>query len=434
MNEQTEIKTASAGPVQKRIAVVGGGLAGLVAANVAARAGAKVTLFEGAKSLGGRALTTEHEGFHINMGPHALYAAGAANKILKELGVEPKGAMPVLEGTTAIFGGEKYRLPVSIKSVLLSRFLGLKDKLEILGFYGKLPKLDAVDFQHVTQKEFVETICKRPRARHYVNAMCRLGSYCNAPELLSAEIAISQLKLGLSGVLYIDKGWATLVDALAEKARASGVEVITGQKINSILNAGQKIEIKSAKGDLGSFESAILCVPPNIATGLCAKSDCLSSEWSETVPVRAACLELALSTLPVEDAVFALGMDENSYFSVHSKTAKLAPEGGALIQAALYTPAGEKAATNSRDLLEKLVSQMQPGWEDHIVHAIYRPQALVSQMLPLATKGGSSGRPKVSQPNNIYLAGDWVGDEGHLSDAAVASAKKAATLAVRQMV
>ena len=41
------------------------------------------------------------------------------------------------------------------------------------------------------------------------------------------------------------------------------------------------------------------------------------------------CLDVALSSLPDKDALFALGVDRPLYFSVHSAYAKLAPNGGA---------------------------------------------------------------------------------------------------------
>src|ERR1700709_2261093 len=55
-----------------RIEVVGGGLAGMVAAIECAEQGAEVLLHEARDSLGGRARSTEGP-FRANFGPHALY-------------------------------------------------------------------------------------------------------------------------------------------------------------------------------------------------------------------------------------------------------------------------------------------------------------------------------------------------------------------------
>ena len=52
--------------------------------------------------------------------------------------------------------------------------------------------------------------------------------------------------------------------------------------------------------------------------------------------------------------------------------------------------------------------------------------------LPIAAGGGFAGRPGPRVPGleDLYLAGDWVGPEGFLVDASVASARRAAGLAL----
>ena len=66
---------------KQSVIVVGGGLAGLVAATLLARRGMSVRLFEGAESLGGRAQTEQQDGFSFNLGPHALYVKGEAVRV-----------------------------------------------------------------------------------------------------------------------------------------------------------------------------------------------------------------------------------------------------------------------------------------------------------------------------------------------------------------
>ena len=77
------------------VIVVGGGLAGLTAGATAAKAGARVMVLE-AHGTGGRARTVQREGFTFNMGAHALYAGGVGARVLRDLGVTPRGAAPPL--------------------------------------------------------------------------------------------------------------------------------------------------------------------------------------------------------------------------------------------------------------------------------------------------------------------------------------------------
>lgn len=87
------------------VVVIGGGLAGLAAATFLARADRTVTLFEKAREIGGRAATHTKDGFHFNLGPHALYRAGHGTRILRELGVQFTGSMPSASGGYAIAHG-----------------------------------------------------------------------------------------------------------------------------------------------------------------------------------------------------------------------------------------------------------------------------------------------------------------------------------------
>src|SRR6185503_9706287 len=94
------------------VAVVGGGLAGLVAAVTAARGGARVVLLEKSDQVGGRATSRVDDGFVLNQGPHALYRHGAAAAILRELGVRFTGGIPD-RGLFALAGDDVHPLPTS---------------------------------------------------------------------------------------------------------------------------------------------------------------------------------------------------------------------------------------------------------------------------------------------------------------------------------
>lgn len=58
------------------------------------------------------------------------------------------------------------------------------------------------------------------------------------------------------------------------------------------------------------------------------------------------------------------------------------------------------------------------------------PRIEAAGALPTAKDGGFAGRPGSQVPGivNLYLAGDWVGPEGFLVDASIASAHRAAQM------
>jgi hypothetical protein len=48
----------------------------------------------------------------------------------------------------------------------------------------------------------------------------------------------------------------------------------------------------------------------------------------ESKPIRLVCIDVALSSLSDKDTTFAIGVDQQLYFLVHSKYARLVSEGG----------------------------------------------------------------------------------------------------------
>jgi hypothetical protein len=66
---------------------------------------------------------------------------------------------------------------------------------------------------------------------------------------------------------------------------------------------------------------------------------------------------------------------------------------------------------------------MQPGWRDVLVHRRFLPSMTVANALPIP----DAPRPSaVTNVRGLYIAGDWVGSEGMLSDAALSSARAVA--------
>jgi phytoene dehydrogenase-like protein len=240
----------------------------------------------------------------------------------------------------------------------------------------------------------------------------------------------------MRGVIYVDEGWQKIVDALHSSAVAAGVNFITSSSVIGIDVEGGSVrgvelgglEIETTKDtltavalpDLDSAEkgtrlpadTVILAVDPATAQELVP-----SLSLPKFTPVIASCLDVALSRLPKRDRLFALGIDRPVYYSVHSAYAQLTPSGGALIHLAKY--GGNPDAEQE---LERLLDDLQPGWRDVVVHRRFLPSMVVSNAIAEV-----SGRPAPATPiRGLHLAGDWVGDDGILSDAALSSARAAA--------
>src|SRR5262252_7688270 len=216
------------------VVVVGGGLAGLTAAAFLARAGRRVVVLERAGELGGRARTQERDGFHFNEGPHALYRGGPADRALRELGVKVRGAIPPAAGSLALRAGRLFQLPVGLRTLLTTRLFGFGAKRQVALLLARLPKLDPAPLARVSVADWLAETLPNAEARALAQSLVRVTTYA-ADDRLSAGAAVIQIQGAMkNGVLYLDGGWQTLVDALAATARTAGARLVTGATVASI--------------------------------------------------------------------------------------------------------------------------------------------------------------------------------------------------------
>lgn len=420
--------------------VVGGGLAGLVAATEMAKGGLRVVLMEKSNHAGGRAVTQSIEGgYRFNLGPHALYRKGAAQRILRGLGVKWTGGFPPTKGGHLVYGGEKFISPLGTWSLLRTGLLSFSEKIETARLLGSLSSLETEALDNISLREWLEGAVKSERVRQLLATIVRVTTYSNDAGLLSAGAALQQVRLGLEGsVLYLDGGWQTLVDGALAAARVAGVLVLTNASVTKIKldEAGYTLQLRS--GETYRTAAVILAASPRVALSIIeGGEETVLKRWAEeAVPVRAACLDVALKRLPqTRTGLFALGVDRPLYCITHSVSARLAPEGGALIHVMKNHSAGEEAdAQADRRELEQLLDLVQPGWRLEVAHVRFLPNIMVSNALVTAAQGGTKGRPGPQVPglDNFYVAGDWVGAEGMLLDASLASAHHAAQLVLKR--
>jgi phytoene dehydrogenase-like protein len=415
------------------VVVVGGGLAGLAAAACAARAGASVTLLERSAEPGGRARTRNREGFLFNVGPHALYRRGAGRAVLRELGVDVRGAVPPSSGL-ALRDGRAHALPAGAASLLGTGLLSLPSKLQLALLLSRLrrplPAPAGASFEDWLAAERV-----RPDVKALLRALARLTTYAAQAEDADAHATLEQIRLGLTGgVLYLHGGWQTLVDGLRAAAAAAGARILTGRHADAVLRQGRAVRgVHTQDGIELEADAVILAVPPAEAARLAGgAAPGVEAFRQQARTVRAATLDLGLRALPDPRVRFALGIDHPWYFSVHSTTARLAPDGAVLLHAMRYLGPHTPPPAEVEAELEQLMDRVQPGWREQLVVRRFVPDLVVSHALVSAAGGGLAGRPAPLVPGTegLFLAGDWVGAEGMLADASLASARAAARLAV----
>ncbi|HKH64764.1 MAG TPA: FAD-dependent oxidoreductase [Solirubrobacterales bacterium] len=389
----------------KKAIVIGGGPAGLVAASRLAEGGLETTVLEAASHFGGRAASEQRAGFFLNQGPHALYAGGPAMRELQTMGIELERWNPASPNSAFVRGGKARRS--------LGGMLGLMRLLR------PLLRDDPEDLRSISASEWLGRNLPSEKARAAAAALVRVTTFVADQESLSAEVAATQLKLGfLPGVRYLEGGWQQLVDALAAHAEQAGATLRSRAAVRLLHQEGGGWTVAL---DEETLPADVLVVaaggPEAVAKLLGAKAPAAPGPAAEL-----SVLDLGLRSLPRRTRRFALGIDAPTYLSRHSPPNH---REGVLLSLASY-------AREPREALEAMADTVQPGWRDRLTFDRFLPRMVAVSAIASPASGGLGGRPAVDRGEALYLAGDWVGPEGWLVDAAISSGAAAAAAALRE--
>lgn len=274
-----------------KIAVVGAGWAGMAAAVQAAQDGHTVTVFEAARTLGGRARAVEAvlpdgRALTVDNGQHILIGAYTeSQRLMRAVGVDPEAALRRLPLTLQFPDGAGLRLPDLpvpldvLAGILRNRAWPLRERLGLLraaagwklARFECAPTLSVAELcrtlgPHVMQ-ELIEPLCVSAlnTPAHQASAQVFLRVLHDA---LFAVRGGSQLLLP-----RLDLG-ALFPQAAARWLQSRGATVRTGARITSLLREGTHWQL-----DGESFDTVLLACTPTEAARLVAP---LNATWAAT--------------------------------------------------------------------------------------------------------------------------------------------------------
>ena len=367
----------------QEISIVGGGLAGLVAAITIAEQGGRAVLYEASPQLGGRA-RTEDGPHRPNLGPHALYH-GSLAVWLAERDLCPPLAPPRKSAFRIARGGRIRRLPLAL-----------------------LPMLRTLKRSAPVESDYRSWAQGQMSARGVEAAIgfASLPSFHADPGRLSAAFVheLLQRSFAKPGVGYVRGGWGALVASLAARASAMGVRIETGTKCNALPDG-----------------------PVIVATDLRAARRLLGDDTIAWPAPRTVLFDLALPPRR-GDAWAVLDLDRRVYVSDYSAyDPSLAPVGEHLLQccAGIDEDQGIEAGLAR---IHAVLDLAVPGWRER---SRWQRQGL-SEGAGAADPPGASwrDRPAIARGGDRWLAGDRVAAPGLLSEVSFASAVEAALSAV----
>jgi hypothetical protein len=367
------------------ITVVGGGIAGLIAAIECAEVGAPVRLLEARSSLGGRGTSTRGP-WTANYGPHALYVGGPLWEWLIRRDLVGPWVRPPVSAVRFRWDGERRALP----------------PLAVLKALPSLRTPAPVD------RSLHDWLAERhgEASARAVAGGAGVLTFDHDPGRLSARFVMERVVRITAKVparaRYPVGGWRSVIARMTVHARRVGVEIETGVKVDDLPSG-----------------PVIVAVEPRAARALLPGADLAFAA------TRTALLDVGLAPARRRGPNVISDLDEGGFANrVTGVIPALGPVGHDLIQVSLGMRPDE-TLEQAVSRIETLLDVGWPGWRER---EVWRRRINAHESSGALDLPGTTwrDRPAIDQGDGVWLAGDWVAAPGHLAEVSCVSAIEAA--------
>ncbi|NHN42359.1 FAD-dependent oxidoreductase [Halorubellus sp. JP-L1] len=261
------------------VVVVGGGLAGLVAARRLAGRGATVRLFEESDAVGGRVRSRREDGFTFDRGFQVLFTAYPAVRRELDLGALDlrdfrPGAIVARDGHRAVLS-DPLGDPEAIVESALNRDVTLGDKLRTLALRRELAGEDPATLfdgpdrstrAFLDERGFSEKFVRNFAAPFYGGITLDRSLETSAHVF---EYTFAMLARGRTAVPA--DGMGAIAAQLGERARGAGVDVRTGERVDAVAGEddGATVEVG---GETVDADAVVVATDPRTARDLTGAS------------------------------------------------------------------------------------------------------------------------------------------------------------------
>lgn len=238
-----------------QVIVVGGGLAGLVAARHLADGGADVELVERRDSVGGRVRSREVEGYTLDRGFQVLftgYPAAQRELDYDDLGLRrfTPGATLARPGTRSVLADPR-RDPASLTETLFNANVSVGDMARLLGLWRDLTDRDESEVFAGADESIDEYLRNRGFSRQFVErffAPFYGGITLDRSLATSAAVFQYTFRMLAGGSIAVPAaGMGAIADQLATAAQDAGAEITLDSEVEAVETGrdGAAVELDS---------------------------------------------------------------------------------------------------------------------------------------------------------------------------------------------
>jgi len=397
---------------EEDVVVVGGGLAGLVAARHLAEDGFGVTLFEREPAVGGRVRSTHADGFTFDRGFQVLFTSyPAARRELDFDALDLRAFSPgavVCRGDRRSVLGDPLRDPGALVPSVLNREVSATDKLRTLRLKRELAGKSLEDVWSEEDATIEQYLAARGFSERYVDRFVRPfygGITLDRSLSTSSRVFEFTFKLLAEGETVVPAdGMGAVTDQLAARAREAGATVETGTPVEAV-DGGSEAATVEVPGETVDADAVVVAADPDAARDLTGV-DAIPTEWRGCVTQHVALPAghpLADSDrihLNAESAV------PNTVAPMSGVAPEYAPDDRELVAATtLGTP--DRSSTDLATAAREAVAGWYPAaslGEFEVLHTHRVPRSQFAQ-----PPGVRETLPDARDPDDgrVYLAGDY---------------------------
>lgn len=246
-----------------KVAVLGGGIAGLTAAYSCAKKGHSVTLYEKSSTLGGlaRGFSQKHWRWPLEYAYHHIFASDTdIIEFAKETGFE--GIFFEVPKTNSLYSnGDKYRIiPVdSPKSFLQFPLLTMPEKVRAAFFLAILKFLPMLPlYEKLTAEKFVKVFMGERMWNIFFQELFRkkFGKYSGN---ILASFLWARINKRTQSLGYMKGGFQAFVDHLEAECIKMGVNIHAGTEISTLKRGKKGFTVNKER-----YDSVISTLPSSV--------------------------------------------------------------------------------------------------------------------------------------------------------------------------
>lgn len=391
------------------VVVVGGGLAGLVAARRLASRGAEVTLLEREESVGGRVRSVHEDGYTFDRGFQVLFTAYPA--AARELDYDALDLRRFKPGAVLARPGERsvlsdpFRDPGALAQSAVNTEVSTLDKLRTLGLRRRLSGVDPEGFFDGGDQTIRAALLERGFSERFVENFAApfYGGITLDRSLASSQATFDYTFAMLSrgDIAVPADGMGAISERLADAAREAGAGIETGRTVEAV-EADADGATASVGGETIEADAVVVAADPRNARELTGVGSvpteargCVTQWYSFDGELETG-RRLLLN---------AAGEAPNHVVDHTAVAPEYAPDGETLLSATFLgepEESDEELATRSRETLS--------SW--YPARAFESLSLLHTDRIPFAQSvqppGFYADLPGVRAPGgSVYLAGDY---------------------------